>query len=87
MANTRIARDLDDRLADRVADVKARAETNEDKSSRERIEAFRDKWANNALPDIPGDAIPGFHLCWLSTTNNYDSIDKRMALEIGRAHV
>ena len=52
MANTRIARDLDDRLADRVADVKARAETNEDKSSRERIEAFRDKWANNALPEI-----------------------------------
>ena len=80
MANTRIARDLDDRLAERVADVKARAETNEDRSSRERIEAFRDKWANNALPDIPEGAIPGFHLCWLSTTNNYDSIDKRMAL-------
>ena len=80
MANTRIARDLDDRLADRVADVKARAETNEDKSSRERIEAFRDKWANNALPEIPEGAIPGMHLCWLSTTNNYDSIDKRMAL-------
>ena len=80
MANTRIKRDMDDRLADRVAEVKARAETDDDKGKRERIEAFRDKWANNALPDIPEGSIPGFHLCWLSTTNNYDSIDKRMAL-------
>ena len=80
MANTRIKRDMDDRLADRVAEVKARAETDDDKGKRERIEAFRDKWANNALPDIPEGTIPGFHLCWLSTTNNYDSIDKRMAL-------
>jgi len=80
MANTRIKRDLDDRLADRVAEVKARTESDEDIINRERIEAFRDKWANNALPDIPETAIPGFHLCWLSTTNNYDSIDKRMAL-------
>lgn len=80
MANTRIKRDLDDRLADRVAEVKARTESDEDINKRERLEAFRDKWANNALPDIPEDSIPGFHLCWLSTTNNYDSIDKRMAL-------
>jgi hypothetical protein len=80
MANTRIKRDLDDRLADRVAEVKARADSDEDIIKRERLEAFRDKWANNALPDIPENAIPGFHLCWLSTTNNYDSIDKRMAL-------
>jgi len=47
---------------------------------RERLEAFRDKWANTALPDIPGGMIPGMHLCWLSTTNQYDSIDKRIAL-------
>ena len=80
MANTRIKRDLDDRLAERVQEVKARAESSEDLSNRERIEAFRDKWQNSALPDIPEGAIPGFHLCWLSSTNNYDSIDKRMAL-------
>jgi len=49
-------------------------------SNRERIEAFRDRWQNTALPDIPEGLLPGFHLCWLSTTNNYDSIDKRMAL-------
>jgi len=82
MANTRIKRDLEDRLLDRVEETKERmaAEDPDLKSKRERAEAFRDKWQNSALPDIPGGAIPGFHLCWLSTTNHYDSIDKRMAL-------
>ena len=82
MANTRIKRDLEDRLLDRVEETKERmaAEDPDLKSKRERAEAFRDKWQNSALPDIPGGTIPGFHLCWLSTTNNYDSIDKRMAL-------
>ena len=87
MANARIKRDLDDRLADRAAEaVSSRATASEgDIARKERLDAFRDKWQNSALPDIPGNAIPGFHLCWLSTTNTYDSIDKRM--EIGRAHV
>ena len=82
MANTRIKRDLDDRLADRVQETKERiaADDPSNKSKRERAEAFRDKWQNSALPDLPAGIIPGFHLCWLSTTNNYDSIDKRMAL-------
>jgi len=82
MANTRIKRDLDDRLADRVQETKERiaAEDPNNKTKRERAEAFRDKWQNSALPDLPAGIIPGFHLCWLSTTNNYDSIDKRVAL-------
>ena len=82
MANTRIKRDLDDRLIDRAQEVKDRANVADpdDIARRERIDAFRDKWANSALPDIPANAIPGMHLCWLSTTNTYDSIDKRIAL-------
>ena len=81
MANTRIKRDVEDRLADRVQEVKERTATNSASSAqRERLEAFRDKWQNSALPEIPRDAIPGMHLCWLSTTNTYDSIDKRIAL-------
>ena len=82
MANTRIKRDLDDRLADRVQEVLDRSTTAnpEDIARRERLDAFRDKWANSALPDLPPGIIPGMHLCWLSTTNTYDSIDKRMAL-------
>jgi hypothetical protein len=81
MANTRIKRDLDDRLAERAQEVMDRQNIDpEDKARRERLDAFRDRWQNSALPELPANAIPGFHLCWLSTTNTYDSIDKRMAL-------
>lgn len=84
MANNRITRDLDDRLQGRVEEIKERKAASsvspDEAVKRERLEAFRDKWANNALPDIPEGLIPGMHLCWLSTTNQYDSIDKRMAL-------
>ena len=82
MANTRIKRDLDDRMADRAQEVieRSMAAEPEDVARRERLDAFRDKWQNSALPDIPAGTIPGMHLCWLSTTNSYDSIDKRMAL-------
>jgi hypothetical protein len=88
MANARIkrdtsaTRDLDDRLASRAGEVVAsrNSASEADLARKERLDAFRDKWANSALPDLPKDIIPGFHLCWLSTTNTYDSIDKRMAL-------
>ncbi|CAB4129538.1 hypothetical protein UFOVP118_85 [uncultured Caudovirales phage] len=82
MANTRIKRDLDDRMAERAQEVIERSMTADpdDVARRERLDAFRDKWQNSALPDIPEGTIPGMHLCWLSTTNSYDSIDKRMAL-------
>ena len=82
MANTRVKRDLDDRMTDRAKEVMDRANVAnpDDIAHRERLDAFRDKWANSALPDIPANSIPGMHLCWLSTTNTYDSIDKRMAL-------
>jgi hypothetical protein len=88
MANARIkrdtsaTRDLDDRLATRAGEVVAsrNSASEADLARKERLDAFRDKWANSALPDLPKDIIPGFHLCWLSTTNTYDSIDKRMAL-------
>ena len=80
--NNRISRDIDDRLQGRVEEIKSRQEnlSPDEAVKRERLEAFRDKWPNTALPDVPGGTIPGMHLCWLSTTNQYDSIDKRMAL-------
>ena len=80
MANSRITRDVDDRLIARAHEARERSDNPEELSKRERLEAFRDKWQNSALPDIPKGLIPGMHLCWLSTTNTYDSIDKRMAL-------
>ena len=39
---------------------------------------WSDEWTQSALPKLPD--LPGWHLCWLSTTNSYDSIDKRIRL-------
>ena len=47
-------------------------------SAQERRKMWSDEWTQSALPKTPD--IPGWHLCWLSTTNSYDSIDKRMRL-------
>jgi hypothetical protein len=47
-------------------------------SSEERRRMWKDEWTQEALPKVP--EIPGWHLCWLSTTNSYDSIDKRIRL-------
>jgi hypothetical protein len=47
-------------------------------SSEERRRMWKDEWTQEALPKVP--EIPGWHLCWLSTTNVYDSIDKRIRL-------
>lgn len=47
-------------------------------SSQERRKMWKDEWTQSALPSVPD--IPGWHLCWLSTTNSYDSIDKRIRL-------
>lgn len=39
---------------------------------------WSEEWTQSALPKIP--SMDGWHLCWLSTTNSYDSIDKRIRL-------
>lgn len=46
--------------------------------SAERRKMFRNEFSQEALPNPP--EIPGWHLCWLSTTNQYDPIHKRMRL-------
>lgn len=47
-------------------------------SAQERRRMFRQEWIQESLPKPPD--IPGFHLCWLSTTNGYDPIHKRMRM-------
>lgn len=47
-------------------------------SKSERRSSFKDEWTQNALPNPP--EVPGYHLCWLSTTNQYDPIHKRMRM-------
>ena len=55
-------------------------EAPEDKfiSAEERRKMWKDEWTQSALPNVPN--LKGWHLCWLSTTNSYDSIDKRIRL-------
>lgn len=43
----------------------------------ERRKMFRE-FTQEALPTPP--AMPGYHFCWLSTTNQYDPIYKRMRM-------
>jgi len=45
-------------------------------SAAERRRLLRRDWVQEVLPTPPG--IPGFHLCWLSTTNSTDPIHKRL---------
>lgn len=47
-------------------------------STQERKKMWSEEWTQSALPRIPN--MDGWHLCWLSTTNSYDSIDKRIRL-------
>ncbi len=49
-------------------------ELNED----DRLEMFRQTLFNDVLPDLPD--IPGYHVCWLSTTHPSDTIPRRMRL-------
>ena len=47
-------------------------------STQERRKMWSEEWTQSALPKLP--KFDGWHLCWLSTTNSYDSIDKRIRL-------
>lgn len=47
-------------------------------SAEERRKMFRSEFTQEALPTPP--EIPGYHLCWLSTTNQYDPIHKKLRL-------
>jgi hypothetical protein len=47
-------------------------------SAAERRKLMRREWVQEVLPTPP--EIPGFHLCWVSTTNSTDPVHKRMQL-------
>jgi len=67
-ADTREERNADDRP------VTQNREVTED----ERLEMFRQNLFQSALPDLP--KIPGWHTCWLTTTNSRDPLQGRMRL-------
>ena len=43
-----------------------------------RVEMFRQQFFQSALPDLP--KLPGWHTCWLTTSNPRDSIQTRLRL-------
>lgn len=47
-------------------------------SREQMIAKFRNEMFANVMPTLPD--IPGYHLCWLSTTNQYDSLAHREAI-------
>ena len=47
-------------------------------SDDDRLSMFRQQFFQSALPDLP--EIPGYHVCWLTTTNPRDSIHSRRSL-------
>lgn len=49
-----------------------------DISDDDRLQMFQQALFNDALPDLPN--LPGYHLCWLTTTNTRDPIHRRMQL-------
>lgn len=51
---------------------------NRNLSEDDRLEMFRNQLFNDALPDLPD--LPGYHMCWLTTTNPRDPIYRRMQL-------
>jgi len=59
-------------------DVVRQAVQEEFLSAQDIDKMWSDEWTQSALPKVPD--IPGYHLCWLSTTNSYDTIDKRIRL-------
>lgn len=44
----------------------------------EQRQLLRNEFQQEALPTVP--EIPGYHLCWLSSTSSYDPIHKRMRI-------
>ena len=77
--------EVDDRLAKEVG-ASRRSRQSEDRqvtenrviSDNDRLRMFQNQLFNDALPDLP--TIPGWHLCWLTSTNTRDSIHRRMQL-------
>jgi hypothetical protein len=63
---------------DRSNGEASRAAAEEKFTSAQELSMWSDEWTQSALPKLPD--MDGWHLCWLSTTNSYESIDKKMRL-------
>lgn len=73
----RLKKELGDSRQSRAA-VDRTVTENREISEDERLEMFRMNLYNDALPSIPD--LPGYHVCWLTTTNKNDTIQMRLRL-------
>ena len=77
MSDERLKKVLGEGRENRSAYDRAATE-NRELSDDARVEMFRQQFIQAALPDLP--KIPGYHTCWLTTTNPRDSIQMRIRL-------
>jgi hypothetical protein len=77
MTDERIKKTAGDSRTNRVLQDRAVTESRE-LSEDERVAMFRQQFFQSSLPDLP--SIPGWHMCWLTTTNPRDSIQMRIRL-------
>jgi hypothetical protein len=77
MTDERLKKSSDNGRASRGMSDRSVTE-NREISDDERVEMFRQQFFQSALPDLP--KIPGYHTCWLTTTNPRDSIQGRVRL-------
>lgn len=77
MTDERLKKTADVARENRAAQDRA-ATQNREVTDDERLEMFRQQFFQSSLPDLP--KIPGWHMCWLTTTNPRDSIQMRIRL-------
>jgi len=79
-----VARDSRRNTADEVRanrvieDHAIRGSREDDLSDEDRLEIFRNSFMQAALPTLP--KIPGWHVCWVSLTNERDTVPLRRSL-------
>lgn len=78
-SDERYVRRADDGRAPRgISEDVARQVSDDELSDAEYEALVRAEFEQTALPQPP--AMPGYHLCWLTTTSTYDSISKRQRI-------
>ncbi len=77
MTDERLKKSAGDGRENRAMQDRATTQ-NREISDDERVEMFRQQFFQSSLPDLP--KIPGWHTCWLTTTNPRDSIQMRIRL-------
>ncbi|CAB4145642.1 hypothetical protein UFOVP1204_8 [uncultured Caudovirales phage] len=76
MTDQRLSKAADPARTSRAMEDRAVTE-NRELTVAERIAEFRKQNIQSALPDIP--TIPGYHVCWLTTTSQYDTLQIRVS--------